>query len=163
MMIGVPRKKSVYTIARARSGFAPGPGSPRTMAIASANTRTRTSAITIMWRFTWKPAHTSGNASVKLCGLKNAWATWCSACMSLVQGRDRREVEVEPLLLELGDRAVGGELLHHRVDRHRQLRALLEHRPVLLVRGDLSGHRAEPARVLLLLQRDERHVEDQRL
>ena len=76
MMIGVPRKKSVYAIARARSGFAPGPGRPRTIASASANTRTSASAITIMWRFTWKPAHTSGSASVKLCGLKNACATW---------------------------------------------------------------------------------------
>ena len=35
-------------------------------------------------RFSWKPAHTSGIASVKLCGLKNAWRTWCSACMRYV-------------------------------------------------------------------------------
>src|SRR5947209_2963304 len=105
----------------------------------SANTRTSASATNIIRRFTWKPAHTSGRASVKLCGLKNAWRTWCSACISmpLLQDGDLREVEVEPLLLELADRAVRRQRLEGRVDRTEQLRALLEHGAVLLVRDDL--------------------------
>src|ERR1700741_2478132 len=140
MMIGVPRKKSGEAIARARSGLAPGPGRPRTIAIASANTSTRASAITIIFRFTWKPAHTSGIASVKLWRLKNAWRTWCSACIELLQGRDLREVEVKPLLLELPDGAVGDEALHRRVHDREELRALLEHGAVLLVRHDLRRY-----------------------
>src|SRR5882757_2077949 len=97
-----------------------------------ANTRTSASAMNIIRRFTWKPAHTSGSASVKLCGLKNAWRTWCSGRMSsLLQDRDGGEVEVEPLLLELADGAVGRERLHGRVHGPEQRRALLEHRAVL--------------------------------
>src|SRR6266851_469520 len=164
MMIGVPRKKSVYAIARARSGLAPRPGRPRITAIASANTRTSTSATTIILRFTWKPAHTSGIASVKLCRLKNAWRTWWSACTTpLLQDGNQREVEVEPLLLELADRTVRDQRLHGRVHDRQELRALLKHRAVLLVRGDLAGHRPEFRRVLLLLEADERHVENQRV
>src|SRR6185437_12330438 len=163
-MIGVPRKKSVYAIARARSGLAPGPGRPRTIAIPSASTSTSASAITIIFRFSWNPAQTSGMASVKLWRLKKAWSTCWSACIErLVQGRDLGEVEVEPLLLELADRAVLGQRGERLVDDRQQLRALLEHGAVLLVRVDLTRNGTELRRVLLLLERDERHVEDQRL
>ena len=41
-------------------------------ASASASPRTRTSATTIILMLIWKPAHTSGIDSVKLCRLKNA-------------------------------------------------------------------------------------------
>ncbi len=73
----MPRKTSVYTIARARSGFAPRPGSPRTTASPSASTSTSASETIISLMFTWKPAHTSGSASRKSCGLKNFWRTSC--------------------------------------------------------------------------------------
>src|ERR1051325_9497548 len=119
----------------------------------------------IIFRFTWKPAHTSGIASVKLCRLKNAWRTWCSACMfsRLLQDRHRREVEVEPLLLEPADCAVPGQRLHDTVHGRQQLRALLQDGAVLLVGHYLPGHRTELRRVLLLLEADQRDVEDHRL
>ena len=63
---GVPRKKSVYTIARARSGLAPRPGRPRTTAMARAKTSTSASATTISLRFTWKPAQMFGNDISKI-------------------------------------------------------------------------------------------------
>src|SRR5947199_10508022 len=98
-----------------------------------ASTSTSASAITIIFRFTWKPAQTSGSASRKLCGLKNLSRTSRRACIvrALFQVRQLREVDCEPLLLQLGDRAVRPELLDRGVDQRLQLRALLEDGAVL--------------------------------
>src|SRR5581483_7814815 len=147
-------------IARTRNGAAPRPGNPRTTAIASARISTRISATTISFRLTWKPAHTFGSATRKLNGEKNVWRT---AFMLLVKDRDLREVDVEPLLLQLRDRAVRPQLLDLRVHERRELRALLEHGAVLLVRDDLRGDRAVVVRACLLLGRDDRRVEDERV
>src|SRR3954471_7268319 len=163
MMIGVPRKKSVYATAKTRNGAAPRPGRPRTMAMPRASTRTSASAITIIRMFTWKPAQTSGSASLKLCGLKNLSRTSRRAFISsLLQYGHLREVDREPLLLQLRDRPVRPQRLDRRVDHRLQLRALLEHRAVLLVRDDLSRNGAVLAGARLTLARDDRRVEDQR-
>src|SRR4051812_26152859 len=162
MMIGVPRKKSVYATAKTRNGAAPRPGRPRTMAMPRASTRTSVSAITIIRMFTWKPAQTSGSASLKLCGLKNLSRTSRRAFISsLLQYGHLREVDREPLLLQLRDRPVRPQRLDCRVDHRLQLRALLEHRAVLLVRDDLSRDGAVLAGARLPLARDDRRVEDQ--
>ena len=71
---------SVYTTARPRSGAAPRPGRPRTIAIASAKTSTSASARNIIFRFTVNPDQTSGSDSRALDGLKKAWRTLWSAC-----------------------------------------------------------------------------------
>src|SRR5437764_14902227 len=158
MMIGVPRKKSVYATAKTRNGAAPRPGRPRTMAMPRASTRTSASAITIIRMFTWKPAQTSGSASLKLCGLKNLSRTSRRACMSrgLLQDGDLGEVDREPLLLQLRDRPVRPELLDRCVELRNELRALLEDSAVLLVRDDLAGNGAVLAGVRLALRRDDR-------
>src|SRR5437763_7745729 len=137
----------------------------------SASTRTSTSATNIILRFTWKPAHTSGSATRKLCGLKNALRTSWNACTgrppgsvySLLERRDLREVQVEPLRLELRDRPVLRQRPDRTADHRRQLRVLLEHGAVLLLRHDLAGDRPVRGRLRLLLQRDDRDVEDERL
>src|SRR5437763_6829692 len=99
--------------------------------MASAKIKTSTSATTIIFRLTWKPAHTSGSATRKLCGLKKALRTSWNACtgfqpwsVSLLQSRNCREVQVEPLLLELRDRPVLRQPLDRGADGRRQLRAL---------------------------------------
>ena len=76
----MPRNRSVYTTARPRSGAAPRPGRPRTIAIASAKTSTSASARNIIFRFTVNPDQTSGRDSRALDGLKKAWRTLWSAC-----------------------------------------------------------------------------------
>src|ERR1700730_488166 len=165
-MSGVPRKRSVYTTARPRSGAAPRPGRPRTIAIASANTSTSPSARNIIFRFTVNPAHTSGSERRALDGLKKAWRTLWSACTVrsfLFQVRELGEVEVEPLLLELGDRPVGPELLDRGVELRCQLRALWQDGTVLLVGDDLAAYGPVGARLGLLLRGDDRRVEDERL
>src|SRR5438045_993838 len=93
--------------------------------------------------------------------MKNTWRTWCSACIdSLLEDRHLREVDLEPLLLELPDGSVLRQLRDRPVDDRRQLRALLQHGAVLLVRDELAGDRAERSRLRLRLEQDEWHVED---
>src|SRR5439155_7712311 len=81
----------------------------------------------------------------------------------LLEDRDLREVDVEPLLLEPGDRAVLPELVDLGVHDRQQLGALLEHRAVLLVRDDLAADGAVGGRMRLLLGRDDWRVEDERV
>src|SRR5436853_1694007 len=106
--------------ARARSGHAPRPGSPLTTAIPSASASTSSSATTIMRMFVWKPFHTSGNTCRNACGLKNASRKRC-IYSSLLQYGHLREVEVEPLLLPLRDRAVRRQRLDRSVDGRLEL------------------------------------------
>src|SRR5436190_17511024 len=168
---GVPRKTSVYAIARPRNGAAPRPGSPRTMATPSASTSTSASATTIIFRFSLKPAQTSGSASRKLCGLKNDSRTSRRAFIRatsllqrrLLQRRHLREVDREPLLLQGLDLPALPQLVDLRVDHRLELRVVRQHAAVLLVRDHLSGDGAVRQRPGLLLGGDDRHVEDQGL
>src|SRR5438876_6238786 len=152
--------------ARARSGHAPRPGSPLTTAIPSANASTSSSATTIMRMFVWKPFHTSGNTCRNACGLKNASRKRCMAGrrrLPLLQYRHLREVQVEPLLLPLCDRAVRRQRLDRGVDGGLELAPLRHDGSVLLVRDDLAGDGPVGARLGLLLGRDDRDVEHERV
>src|SRR3954471_6474263 len=163
---GVPRKAAVYAIARPRNGAAPRPGSPRTMATPRASTSTSASATTIIFRFSLKPAQTSGSASRKLCGLKNDSRTSRRAFIratSLLQRRHLREVDREPLLLQGLDLPALPQLVDLRVDHRLELRVVRQHAAVLLVGDHLSGDGAVRRRSRLLLGGDDRHVEDQGL
>src|SRR2546427_4219293 len=137
---GVPRKKSVYRIARPRSGFVPRPGRPLTIAMSNASTSTKASAITIMWTLIRKPDQMSGSAWRNANGSANAWRTRCMLVrLRLLQHGDFRDVDREPLLLELPDRLVLRQRLDRGRDERRQLRSFRQHRAVLLVRDDLAG------------------------
>src|SRR4051794_34777362 len=131
----------------------------------SAKTSTSASAANIISRFSLKPAQRSGSASRALEGLKKAWRTLCraSTCRRLLQVRQLREVEVEPLLLQLRDRAVRPQLLDPGVQLRGQLAALLEHGAVLLVGHDLAADRPVGARLRLLLRGNDRRVEHERV
>src|SRR5690242_12847027 len=107
------------------------------MAMASAKMSTRISAMIIIFRLMTKPAQTSGNACRKFGGEKNASRTLCTAARpSLLDDLEAGEVQVEPLLLQLGHRAVLGQRGDGGVDRRAQLAPLLEHGPVVLVGDD---------------------------
>ena len=58
---GIPRSRSMYTIAMMRNGAAHGPGSERTIATPSPSTAIRTSDVAQMRMLTRKPAHTCGS------------------------------------------------------------------------------------------------------
>src|SRR3954469_14487729 len=100
------------------------------MATASASTRTSSSAITIMRMFTWKPSHTSGRETRRLYGLKNVSRTAFTPGRAPAVGgrlgelRDGGEAHVEPLLLQLRDRAVVGQLGDGLVDHRGELAVL---------------------------------------
>src|SRR2546423_4406013 len=136
---GVPRKKSVYRIARPRSGFAPRPGNPLTIARTSASTSTRASAITIMWTLIRKPDQMSGSAWRNANGSANAWRTRCIVLSCLLQHGDLRDIDCEPLLLQLADRAVRRQGLDRARDARRQLGSLRKHGAILLVGHDLTS------------------------
>src|SRR5436305_1542200 len=142
----------------------------------SARTRTSTSATNIILRFTWKPAHTSGSATRKLCGLKNALRTSWNACTgrppgsvySLLERRDLREVQVEALRLELRDPRVLRD--QHTLVRV-QVRSREVDRPLAgggdrrLLEGDVEVLRARreelrPRRVDVLHRRDAELLRD---
>src|ERR1051326_1489999 len=158
---GVPRKKSVYRIARPRNGFAPRPGNPLTMAMSSASTSTSASAITIMWTLIRKPDQMSGSACRNANGSANAWRTRCTPRPRLLEDGDLRHVDREPLLLQLRDRPVLRERANRGRHVRRQLRSLRHHSAVLLVRDDLAGDGTVRRRLRLLLRRDDRHVHDE--
>ena len=99
----------------------------------------------IICRFIWKPAQTSGSASVKLCGLKNAWRTWCSACIALGYFRTGTfeksrlnhffwSFPTVPFGVSVFDRAVETSGV--------SFEPFCEHRAVLLVRDDLAARPA---------------------
>src|SRR5437016_2891730 len=90
----------------------------------------------IRWLPCTNPFQTSGSTCRKACGLKNASRTRCMSA-PLPQDRHLREVEVEPLLLELHERAVRLQRPDRGVDRRLELAPLHHHRAVLLVRLDL--------------------------
>ena len=64
-IVGTPRKKSAYTIARARSGKKTGPGRLRRTAIRSANGRMRHSAIRKILQLRRNALAISGNEDLK--------------------------------------------------------------------------------------------------
>ena len=64
-IVGTPRKKSAYMIARARSGKKTGPGMLRSTASRSANGRIKHSAITKILQLRRKALAISGNDDLK--------------------------------------------------------------------------------------------------
>src|SRR5437879_1903468 len=169
-MSGVPRNMSVYAIASQRSGAAPRPGRPRTIASIRANTSTSASATSISSRLSLKPVHTAGTERRKSSGPKNSCRKWPIPTSSvprprlrLLQDRDAVRVVALPLLGELADRSVRlqrpDRLVHERDQRTMQL----EDGAVPLVGVDLSDDAAVGARFLGGLRLDDRRVEDQGL
>src|SRR5690242_3749027 len=111
--------------------------------MASARISTRISAITIIFRLIRNPAQTSGRAWRKFAGEKKALMTLSTASSgSLLDDVQAGEVQVEPLLLQLRDRAVLGQGDDRGVDRRAQLAALLEDGAVVLVGDDRADDRA---------------------
>src|SRR5947207_4978596 len=94
-----------------------------------------------MCTFTRKPDQMSGSDWRNANGLAKSWRTRCTAAR-LLQDGDLRDVDREPLLLELPDRLVLRQLANRLRQVRRELRPLPEHRAVLLVRDDLAGDRA---------------------
>src|SRR5215213_2823841 len=76
----------------------------------------------------------------------------------LLERRQLRGVEREPLLRLLADRAVREQLLDRLVDERAELAALLERGAVLLVRDDLPDDRAVRLRLHELLRAEDRGV-----
>src|SRR3990170_1352346 len=69
-IVGMPRKRSAYTVANSRSGKNTGPGRPRRIARKRAKTRMKTSAIRKILTLTKKALAMSGNESAKTSRLR---------------------------------------------------------------------------------------------
>src|ERR1700745_254792 len=107
---------------------------------------------------------------MKSSGLKNSCRNWplptssapyASVTAALLQGRNLRRVEVEPLLRQAADRPVRLQRVDRLADVRDERADLREHRAVALLRGDLTDDAAVGARHLLVLRLDDRQVEDQ--